>query len=99
VPFDDDEVELHFEEEGTEIHTALPRAVEAWRRRSVTGLLLTGIAFGLREALEPNPDKPAIVADVPGEPPGDKALDVNVDTTHPPESVVLVRPWLLRGPE
>ncbi|HLK44060.1 MAG TPA: hypothetical protein VKV34_12015 [Thermoleophilia bacterium] len=96
---DDDGVELHFEEEGTEFHTALPRAVEAWRRRSVTGLLLTGIAFGLREALEPNPDKPAIVAEIPGEPEGDKAFDVNVDTIRPAESVVLVRPWLLRDPE
>jgi hypothetical protein len=99
VLFDDEGVELHFEEEGTELHTALPRAVEAWRRRSVTGLLLTGIAFGLREVLDPQPEKAAIIAEVPGEPPGDKALDVNVDSTRPAESVVLVRPWLLRGPE
>ena len=97
--FEDDGVELHFEEEGTELHTALPRAVESWRRRSVTGMLLTGIAFGLREALEPNPDKPPIIAEAPGEPPGDKAFDLNVDTDRPAESVVLVRPWLLRGPE
>jgi hypothetical protein len=94
-----DEVELHFEEEEAEYRTALPRAVEAWRRRSVTGVLLTGIALGLREVLEPKKDQPAIVAEVPGEPPGEKALDVSVDTIRPAESVVLVRPWLLQEPE
>jgi hypothetical protein len=96
VIFDDDGVELHFEEEGTELHTALPSPIERWRRRSVTGMLLTGIALGLREALEPKRDEPAIMAEAPGEPPGDKALDVSVDTDRPNESVLVIRPWLLR---
>ena len=92
----DDGVELHFEEEGTELHTALPAPIEAWRRRSLAGMLLTGIAFGLREALEPKPQEAAIVADAPGEPPGDKAVEVNVDSVRPAESVMVIRPWLLR---
>jgi hypothetical protein len=92
----DDGVELHFEEEGTELHTALPGRLEAWRRRSVTGMLLTGIALGLREALEPKREEAAIMTEAPGEPPGDKALEVNVDSSRPAESVMVIRPWLLR---
>ena len=94
--FDDDGVELHFEEEGTELHTALPPRLEAWRRRSATGILLTGIALGLREALEPKLDPPAIIMEAPGEPPGDRALEAEVDRDRPDESVLVIRPWLLR---
>ena len=59
-------------------------------------MLLTGIALGLREALEPKRDEAAIMVEAPGEPPGDKALEVNVDSTRPAESVMVIRPWLLR---
>ena len=51
-----DGMELHVEsvaDDDHEVHTALPPKVESWRRRSVSGAILTGFAFGLREALEP----------------------------------------------
>jgi hypothetical protein len=92
----DDGVELHFEEEGVELHSALPAPLEAWRRRSIAGMLMTGIALGLREALEPKREQAAIVADAPGDPPGSQAVEVNVDADRPAESVLVLRPWLLR---
>jgi len=72
---------------------------EAWRRRSATGAILTGIALGLQHALEPEREKPAIVQQVPGEPPGPpEPLEVHVEPDHPEETVVLVRSWLINGP-
>jgi hypothetical protein len=75
--------------------TALPQKVEAWRRRSATGAILTGFAFGLREVFEPEREEPAIVQQVPGEPPGDLPVEAHLDETRPDESVVTIRPWLL----
>ena len=75
--------------------TALPAKMEAWRRRSATGAILTGFAFGLKEVFEPERDEPAIVQQVPGEPPGDLPVEAQLDQTRPDESVVTIRPWLL----
>jgi hypothetical protein len=75
--------------------TALPPKMEAWRRRSATGAILTGFAFGLREVFEPEREEPAIVQQVPGEPPGDLPVEAHLDGTRPDESVVTIRPWLL----
>lgn len=70
-------------------------AFEAWRRRSATGAVLTGIALGLRHALELQQEPPAIVQEVPGGPPGDdEPWAVQLDHDHPEESVVVIRPWL-----
>jgi hypothetical protein len=79
-------------------HTALPPKVEAWRRRSVTGAVLTGFAFGLREVLEPKRDEPAIVMEVSGQPVRDLPVEADLDELHPSESVVTVRRWLLEEP-
>ena len=75
--------------------TALPAKMEAWRRRSATGAILTGFAFGLKEVFEPEREEPAIVQQVPGEPPGDLPVEAQLDQTRPDESVVTIRPWLL----
>ena len=75
--------------------TALPAKMEAWRRRSATGAILTGFAFGLKEVFEPERDEPAIVQQVPGEPPGDLPVEAQLDQTRPDEAVVTIRPWLL----
>ncbi len=79
-----------------ELRTALPPALEEWRRRSATGAILTGIAFGLRQALELPREEPAIVVEAPGEPPGPpQPMELHMDPDRPEETWVIVRPWLL----
>jgi hypothetical protein len=97
-----DGMELHVEpvDEGDDrpggIHTALPPRVESWRRRSVTGAVLTGFAFGLREVLEPEREETAIIVQVSGDPVGDLPVEARLNDQQPAESVVTVRRWLLR---
>jgi hypothetical protein len=74
---------------------ALPPWLESWRRRSATGAVLTGIAFGLRDALEPEQENPAIVVPVPGDPPGPQLLELHLDDDRPEEAWAVVRPWLV----
>jgi len=78
------------------VHTALPPRVESWRRRSVTGAVLTGFAFGLREALEPERQQAPVVVQVSGDPVRDLAVEAQLNDMQPSESVVTVRRWLLR---
>jgi hypothetical protein len=79
-----------------ELRTALPPALEDWRRRSAAGAILTGIAFGLRQALELPREDPAIVVEAPGEPPGPpQPMELHMDPDRPEETWVIVRPWLL----
>ena len=78
---------------------ALPPKIESWRRRSVTGAVLTGFAFGLREVLEPEREETSIVVQVSGEPVKDLAVQAHLDEQKPRDSVVTVRPWLLRETE
>lgn len=76
--------------------TALPPRVEAWRRRTVTGALLTGIARGLGQALEPEREQPAIVAEAPGEPFGPpRPVEAVLDPDDPAASTLVVRRWLM----
>jgi hypothetical protein len=96
-----DGMELHVEsiaEDDSEqgAHTALPPRVESWRRRSVAGAVLTGFAFGLREALEPERQEAPIIVQVSGEPVGELPVEAHLDDLQPSESVVTVRRWLLR---
>jgi hypothetical protein len=76
-------------------HNALPPWLESWRRRSATGAVLTGIAFGVREALEPDRESPAIVVPAPGAPPGPQTLELHLDDDRPEEAWAVVRPWLV----
>jgi hypothetical protein len=69
---------------------------DSWRRRSATGVVLTAIALGLREALEEKSEDEAIVQyvdDVYGPPTG---LDLHLEWGTPEEAWVVVRPWLLK---
>lgn len=75
-------------------HNALPTWLDTWRRRSATGAVLSGIAFGLRQALEPDREEPAIVAPAPGAPPGPQRLELYLDHDRPEETWAVVRPWL-----
>jgi hypothetical protein len=79
-------------------HTALPPRVEAWRKRSAAGAILTGFALGLQQALEPNREEPSIVAQTSGDPPRDLPVEADFEYGRPRQSVVNVRPWLLDNP-
>lgn len=74
---------------------ALPPWLESWRLRSATGAVLTGIAFGLRDALEPERENAAIVVPAPGDPPGPQLLELHLDDDRPGEAWAVVRPWLV----
>ncbi|HEX4864685.1 MAG TPA: hypothetical protein VFV02_11465 [Acidimicrobiales bacterium] len=87
-PLDDDDV-----------HTALPGKVEAWRRRSATGAVLTGFALGLQQVFEPKKDEPSIIMQTSGEPPKDLPVEADFEYGRPRSSVVNIRPWLLPGDE
>jgi hypothetical protein len=99
VEIDGMELHLHAVAGGGEPHTALPPRLEAWRRRSVAGALLTGIAFGLQEALEPKPDETAIVVQTSGDPPDDLPVEADLTALRPEDKTVTIRPWLLDTPD
>ena len=83
--------------EDADPHTALPTKVEAWRRRSATGAILTGFALGLQQVFEPKRDEPAVIMETSGEPPKDLPVEADFEYGRPKQSVVNVRPWLLPG--
>jgi hypothetical protein len=75
--------------------SGLPPRVESWRRRSATGAMLTGFAFGLREVLEAEHREPAIVLETSGVPPKDLPVEADLENLPPRQSVVKIRRWLL----
>lgn len=75
--------------------TALPPKMEAWRRRSAAGAILTGFALGLQEALDPHRDEPSIVIQTSGDPPDDLPVEAEFEYGRPRQSVVSIRPWLM----
>jgi hypothetical protein len=76
-------------------HTGLPPRMEAWRRRSAVGAILTGFAFGLQEAIEPKRDEPVVMVQTSGAPPKDLPVEAEFEYRRPRQSVVQIRPWLL----
>jgi hypothetical protein len=95
-----DEVEEHPDEgeqppEG--VTTALPPKLEAWRRRSAAGAILTGFALGLQEALETKREEPAIMVQTSGDPPKDLPVEADFEYGRPRQGVVSIRPWLLKA--
>ncbi len=76
-------------------HTALPPRVESWRRRSATGAMLTGFAFGLQQVFEPERKEPAIMMETSGVPPRDLPVEADLEAATSRRSVVKIRPWLL----
>jgi hypothetical protein len=78
-------------------HTALPPKVEAWRKRSAAGAILTGFALGLQQVFDKEREQPAIIMQTSGDPPTDLPVEATVEQGRPRQSVVNVRPWLLRG--
>jgi len=95
---DPDFVPVAEDRELEEEYTALPPKVESWRKRSVTGAILTGFALGLQEALETKRQEPAIVVQTSGDPPRDLPVEADFEYARPRQSVVSIRPWLLEVP-
>ena len=77
--------------------SALPGKVEAWRKRSATGAVLTGIAFGLQQVFGKEREDPAIIQTTSGDPPRDLPVEAEVEHGRPRRSVVSIRPWLLEN--
>ena len=70
--------------------------VAKWRRRSATGVVLTGIALGLRDALELPEERPAMVQPVPSGDGGLDPIELYMDPDHPEATLAVIRPWLWR---
>jgi hypothetical protein len=69
-----------------------PRRFNDWRKRSATGAVMTGIALGLKEALELPTERPALVIEAPGEPDDpDRPIDLHFDPDDPAATVAIVR--------
>ena len=71
-------------------------ALPSWRKAPVAAQFLAASMIGVAEAIYGPKEEPAIISEAPGEPPGDEGFDVHLDPDKPDESVIVVRPWLLR---
>ncbi len=76
-----------------------PLGFQGWMKRSATGAVLSGIALGLQQALEPKRELPAFVMEAPGEPDDPDAPIVwHFDPDDPTKTVAVVRPPVPGGP-
>ena len=70
-----------------------PLRFQHWRKRSATGAVLSGIALGLQQALEPKRELPAFVMEAPGEPDDpDAPIVLHFDPDDPTKTVAVIRP-------
>jgi hypothetical protein len=72
-----------------------PSKLDAWRRRSAAGAILTGIARGLQGVFEKEKEEPSITQETSGDPPKDLPVEADVQQGRARHSVVNIRPWLL----
>jgi hypothetical protein len=78
---------------------AAPAPIERFHRTSV-GMALAAGMFGLRDVLEPPKDEtPAIVEDWAGGEPFNEPMVLRLDPEHPEDSIVMIRPHLMRKPD
>lgn len=68
--------------------------LQRWRRGTATGSILGAVALGLREALDTPREEAPIHQDAPGEPPGPRRFDVDLDADDPAASTLTYRPYL-----
>jgi len=67
-------------------------------RRSSAGIMMTGIALELQDALELPRKEPAFVIKAAGEPDGEPGpIDLQFDPDDPANTVAVIRPWLADG--
>ena len=58
--------------------------------------MMTGIAFGLQEALERKRKEVPIVQQADGDPSGPQGpIELRFDPDHPEKTVAVIRPWLM----
>lgn len=69
--------------------------LESWRRRSALGAMMSGLALGLRDVLEPEREEPSITLETSGAPPRDLPVEADIEDVPAKHNVVKVRPWLL----
>lgn len=65
--------------------------IDRWRRATFTGGVLTGVALGLQEVLYPRHKEEIAIVVEAGEPPGDRAMVVEIDPDDPDASTVTIR--------
>jgi hypothetical protein len=82
--------EVEYPPDGSE-----PGRFDSWRKRSAIGAMMTGLALGLREVVEPEREEPGIMLETSGVPPKQLPVEAEIDAVPPRQSVVKVRPWLL----
>jgi hypothetical protein len=69
-------------------------------RRSSVGVVMTGIALGLQDALTLPRKEPAFVIKTSGEPDGEPGpIDLQFDPDDPANTVAVIRPWLADSPK
>ena len=69
-----------------------PLRFNHWMKRSATGVLMSGITLGLREALEPTKKNPAFVVEASGQPEDpDNPIRLHFDPDSPAGTVAVIR--------
>ncbi len=75
---------------------ARPAPIERFHRSAIGTALAAGL-FGLRDVLEtPKDETPAVVEDWAGGQPFDEPMVLRLDPDHPEDSIVMIRPHLMR---
>lgn len=70
-----------------------PLRFNNWIKRSATGAVMTGIALGLQEALQPRKPEVPFVIEARGEPDDlDGPIDLRFDPDSPADTVAIIRP-------
>jgi hypothetical protein len=68
-----------------------PLRFNNWMKRSATGAVMTGIAIGLREALEPRRPEVAFVIEASDPDGPDGPIDLHFDPDSPQNTVAVIR--------
>ena len=78
-----------------------PLRFSNWMKRSATGAVMTGIAVGLKEALQSKTKEVPFVIESRGEPDDpDKPIDLRFDPDSPEDTVAIIRrPAAEAGPD
>ncbi len=77
-----------------------PLRFNRWMKRSATGAVMTGISLGLREALEPTKNEPALMIEASGQPDDpDHPIELHFDPDSPADTVAVIRRRVEPDPE